>query len=47
MPNGQLAVSVTVTKGVLKNEVIAVLDVVKEAVNKVDIKKDKGWKQDY
>ena len=34
LPNGQLAVTVTVTKGVLKNEAIAVLDLVKESIIK-------------
>ena len=42
LPDGQLAVTVTVSKGVLKDQIISVLDVVKEAVSKVDIKKDKA-----
>ena len=41
LPNGQLAVTVTVSKGVVKDQIIAVLDVVREAVNKTDIQKDK------
>ena len=42
LPNGQLAVTVTVSKGVVKDQIISVLDVVKEAVSKVDIQKDKS-----
>ena len=34
LPDGQLGITVTVSKGVLKDEAIAVLDLVKEAVNK-------------
>ena len=44
--NGHINATVTVSKGFVKDEVIAVLDVVKEgiikaAANKVDIQKDK------
>ena len=41
LPDGQLGITVTVSKGVLKDQIISVLDVVKEAVSKVDIQKDK------
>ena len=41
LPNGHICATVTVSKGVVKDQIIAVLDVVKEAVSKVDIQKDK------